>query len=131
MPLTPIEAAFRSLTSEWRIRPIDHPREHRADAHILMAFLAYCLQVTLQHRLAAHAPGWTPASVMEQLATIHLIDVCLPTVDARWLILPRDTQPDTDTKMWLHQLHIKWPAPPPPRITDDPSNAAAAGASAR
>ena len=129
--LTQIEAAFRSLKSELRIRPIYHQLEHRADAHILIAFLAYCLQVTLKHRLAAHAPGWTPASVMEQLATIHLIDVCIPTVDDRWLILPRYTQPDTDTKMLLHQLHIKLPAQPPPRITDYPSNSAAAGASAR
>ena len=129
--LTHIEAAFRSLKSELRIRPIFHQLEHRADAHILIAFLAYCLQITLKHRLRAHAPGWTPASVMDQLATIQLIDVCIPTVDDRWLILPRYTQPDTDTKMLLHQLHLELPVQPPPRITADPSNAASVRATAR
>ena len=118
--LTQIEAAFRTLKSDLRIRPIHHQLEHRADAHILIAFLAYCLQVTLKHRVMAHAPGLTPASVMDQLATIQMIDVCIPTVDDRWLILPRYTQPDTDTTMLLHHLHLKLPAQPPPRITAHP-----------
>jgi hypothetical protein len=36
--LTQIEAVFRSLKSELCIRPIRHQLEHRADAHILIAF---------------------------------------------------------------------------------------------
>jgi hypothetical protein len=129
--LTQIEAVFRSLKSELRVRPIHHQLEHRADAHILIAFLAYCLQVTLKHHVLAHAPGLTPASVLEKLATIQMIDVCIPTLDGRWLILPRYTQPDTDTKMLLHQLHIDLPAQPPPRITSPRSAAAPVLASAR
>src|SRR5712692_7458446 len=128
--LTQIEAVFRSLKSDLRVRPIHHHLEHRADAHILIAFLAYCLQVTLKHQLLAHAPGLTPATFLEKLATIQMIDVCIPTTDGRWLILPRYTQPDTDTKMLLHQLNIDLPAQPPPRITS-PSAAAPVLASAR
>ena len=129
--LTQIEAVFRSLKSELRVRPIHHQLEHRADAHILIAFLAYCLQVTLKHHLQAHAPGLTPAAVLEKLATIQMIDVCMPTTDGRWLILPRFTQPDTDTKMLLHQLAIDLPAQPPPRITSPLSAAVPGLASAR
>jgi transposase len=129
--LTQIEAAFRSLKSELRIRPIYHQLEHRADAHILIAFLAYCLQVTLKNHLMAHAPGLTPTSVMEKLATIQMIDVCFPTMDGRWLILPRYTQPDTDTKMLLHKLRIDLPAQPPPRITADLSVSTPTPASTR
>src|SRR5215471_17328904 len=54
--LTQIESVFRSLKSELGIRPIYHQLEHRADAHVLIAFLAYCLQVTLKNRLLIHAP---------------------------------------------------------------------------
>ena len=122
--LTQIEAVFRSLKSELGVRPIYHQLQHRADAHILIAFLAYCLQVTLKHRLMVHASGLTPASVMEKLATIQMIDVCIPTVDQRWLILPRYTQPDTDTKMLLHTLRIELPTQPPPRITLNPARSA-------
>lgn len=128
--LTQIEAVFRSLKSELRVRPIHHQLEHRADAHILIAFLAYCLQVTLKQQLVAHAPGLTPTTVLEKLATIQMIDVCIPTTDGRWLILPRYTQPDTDTKMLLHQLNIELPAQPPPRITSPFSAAAPVLASA-
>ena len=39
--LTQIETVFRSLKSELSIRPIRHQLETRADAHVLIAFLAY------------------------------------------------------------------------------------------
>ena len=57
MQLTQIESVFRCLKSELSIRPIHHQLEHRADAHVLIAFLAYCLQVTLKNRLMIHASG--------------------------------------------------------------------------
>jgi len=126
--LTQIESVFRSLKSELGIRPIRHQLEHRADAHILIAFLAYCLQVTLKNRLMMHAPGLTPSAVMEALATIQMIDVHIPTVDGRWLILPRYTQPEAETRLVLDKLKLALPAQPPPRITADPAVGAAPAA---
>lgn len=128
--LTQIEAAFRSLKSELGIRPIYHQKEDRIDAHIFVAFLAYCLQVTLKNRLAAYAPGLTPLAVLEKLSTIQMIDVCIPTSDRRWLILPRYTQPDRDLQLLLHHLHLDLPAQPPPRITTAALPAATSTASA-
>jgi transposase len=115
--LTQIESVFRSLKSELGIRPIYHQLEHRADAHILIAFLAYCLQVTLKQRLLLHAPGLTPTAVLEKLAEIQMIDVWIPTVDQRWLILPRYTQPSSDTKLLIEKLRLELPSQPPPRLT--------------
>src|SRR6266567_190431 len=114
--LTQIESVFRSLKSELGIRPIYHQLEHRADAHILIAFLAYCLQVTLKQRLLLHAPGLTPTAVLEKLADIKMIDVWIPTVDQRWLILPRYTQPSPDTKLLIEKLKLHLPSQPPPRL---------------
>ncbi len=76
--LTQIESVFRSLESELGIRPIYHQSEHRADAHVMIAFLAYCLQVTLKNRLMIHAPGLTPHAVLEKLATIQMVEVWIP-----------------------------------------------------
>jgi transposase len=115
--LTQIESVFRSLKSELGIRPIYHQLEHRADAHILIAFLAYCLQITLKQRLLLHAPGLTPTAVLEKLAEIQMIDVWIPTVDQRWLILPRYTQPSADTKLLIEKLRLELPSQPPPRLT--------------
>ena len=53
------------------------------------------------------------------------------TKDGRWLILPRYTLPDTDTKMLLHKLRIDLPAQPPPRITAVLSVSTTAPASTR
>src|SRR5262252_732804 len=114
--LTQIESVFRSLKSELSIRPIRHQLEHRADAHVLIAFLKYCLQVTLKNRLMVHAPGLTPAAVLEKLAEIKMIDVWIPTVDQRWLILPRYTQPSLDSKLLIEKLKLQLPSQPPPRL---------------
>ena len=107
--LTQIESVFRSLKSELGIRPIYHQLEHRADAHVLIAFLAYCLQVTLKNRLLIHAPGLTPSAVLEKLATIQMVEVWIPMMDGRWLVLPRHTQPEKDVQAVLDQLQISLP----------------------
>ena len=114
--LTQIESAFRCLKSELSIRPIRHQLEHRADAHVLIAFLAYCLHVTLKNRLMIHAPGLTPAAVFEKLATIQMVEVWIPMLDGRWLVLPRHTQPERDVQAVLNQMQITLPSQPPPRI---------------
>src|SRR6202790_5384614 len=114
--LTQIESVFRSLKSELSIRPIGHQLEHRADAHVLVAFLAYSLQVTLKNRLIKHAPGLTPAAVFEKLATIQMVEVWIPMVDGRWLVMPRHTQPEPDVQALLNQIRITHPSQPPPRI---------------
>ena len=117
MQLTQIEAAFKCLKSDLGIRPIHHQLEHRVDAHILVAFLAYCLTVTLKHRLQAHAPGLTPRAVLEKLAAIQMLDVSFPTTDGRRLVMPRYTEPNPEQALLLHQLNLVLPQQPPPRIT--------------
>lgn len=55
--LTEIEAVFRNLKSDLALRPIFHQTDARIQAHIFVAFLAYCLYVTLQQRVRALARG--------------------------------------------------------------------------
>jgi len=114
--LTQIESVFRSLKSELGIRPIYHQLEHRADAHVFIAFLAYCLQVTLKNRLMIHAPGLTPAAVFAKLSTIQMVEVWIPLLDGRWLVLPRHTQPEAEVQALMEQIRITLPPQPPPRI---------------
>ena len=95
------------MKSELGIRPIYHQLEHRADAHVLIAFLAYCLQVTLKNRLLIHAPGLTPSSVFEKMAAIQMVEVWIPMLDGRWLVLPRHTRPEPDVQALLEPPRIK------------------------
>jgi transposase len=117
MQLTQIEAAFRTLKSDLGIRPIYHRLEQRVEAHIFVAFLAYCLQVTLKNQLMLHAPGLTPPAVLEKLATIQMIEVWIPTQDGRWLVLPRYTQPEKEVQILLDRMQRTLPPQPPPRLT--------------
>lgn len=114
--LTQVEAAFKTMKSELGLRPIYHQVQQRVEAHILVAFLAYCLTVTLRQRLQALAPGLTPKAVLEKLAAIQMLDVCFPTTDGRWLIMPRYTQPSPEQQVLLHTLKLNLPSQPPPRI---------------
>ena len=115
--LTQVEEAFRNLKGDLAIRPIHHQSESRIEAHIFIAFLAYCLHVTLAQQLRAHAPGLTPRSVLEKFATVQMIDVEIPTTDARTLTLTRYTEPEPDLKLLLERLQLELPAQPAPKIT--------------
>ena len=115
--LTEIEQAFKELKGDLAIRPIYHQLDHRIEAHIFVAFVAYCLLVTLKQRLRALAPGLTPRAVLEKFCAMQMIDVHLPTTDGRHLILPRHTQPDRDQLLLLQRLKLTLPPQPPPRIT--------------
>jgi hypothetical protein len=120
--LTEIEQAFKELKSDLAIRPIYHQLDHRIEAHIFVAFVAYCLFVTLKQRLRPLAPGLTPRAVLEKLCAMQMVDVHLPTTDGRHLILPRYTQPDRDQLLLLQRLKLTLPPQPPPRITTTTEN---------
>ena len=116
MQLTFIEAAFKSLKSDLAIRPIFHRLQHRVEAHLFVAFMGYCLLAALRKHLEPAAPGLSPRAVLEQLGAIKMVDVCLPTTDGRWLILPRYTEPEPEQSILLEKLGLRLPAQPPPRI---------------
>ena len=86
------------------------------EAHIFVAFIAYCLQITLKQRLRSLAPGLTPRSMLDKMATIQMVDVHLPTTDGRTVVLSRYTEPEADQALLLRQLKMSLPAQPPPRI---------------
>jgi transposase len=116
LQLVEVEQAFKELKSDLAIRPIFHQTDARIEAHIFVAFLAYCLQVTLKQRLRPLAPGLTPCSVLEKMAALQRVDVHLPTTDGRTIMLSRYTEPNADQSMLLHHLRLDLPAQPPPRI---------------
>jgi hypothetical protein len=125
--LVEVEAAFKNLKDDLQLRPIYHQLEERIEAHIFVAFLAYCLHVTLRARLKPLAPGLTPRAVLDKLATIQMLDVHFPTTDGRTLIMSRRTELTADQKLLVSQLKLDLPAQPAPRISA-PSKAIPANA---
>ena len=117
LKLVAIEEAFKTIKSDLAIRPIFHQHEWRVEAHIFIAFLAYCLHVTLGRRLKDLAPGLTPRAVFDKLTTIKMIDVHIPTTDGREIKLTRFTHPEQDLTLLLNHLKLELPPQPPPMIT--------------
>jgi transposase len=115
--LTHVEQAFKDLKGDLAVRPIHHQLERRIDAHIFIAFLAYCLHVTLAQQMRPHASGLTPRSVLEKFAAVQMLDVHIPTTDGRELVLTRYTEPEKELKLLLARLNLELPAQPPPKIT--------------
>ena len=124
--LVEIEAAFKNLKDDLQLRPIYHQREERIEAHVFVAFIAYCLHVTLRARLKPLAPGLTPRAVLDKLAAIQMLDVHFPTTDGRTLILSRYTELNVEQKLLVNQLKLDLPSQPPPRITAPAGNPARA-----
>ena len=117
LQLVEVEQAFKELKNDLAVRPIYHQTDARIEAHIFVAFLAYCLQVTLkQRRLKALAPGLTPRAVLDKMAAIQMVDVYLPATDGRTVVLARYTEPEPDQAILLQQMKMHLPAQPPPRI---------------
>jgi len=114
--LTEVEAVFRVLKSELAIRPIWHWVGPRVEAHVMVAFLGYCLWVCLKQKLKASAPGLSPWQLLDQFKRIVQVEVWFKLKAGGAICLPRITQPEAAQAMLLHQMNWSLPEQPPPRI---------------
>ena len=123
MQLVLVEEAFRTLKGDLGLRPIYHQDPERIEAHLFIAFMAYCLMITLRQQLRAAAAGLMPRVVLEKLATLQMLDVSVPTTDGRELLLVRHTEPSRDVALLLDLLGLQLPPQPPPKIRAPKSSA--------
>ncbi|MDE3100161.1 MAG: IS1634 family transposase, partial [Verrucomicrobiota bacterium] len=117
--LTEVEAVFRALKSDLAIRPIWHWVGPRVEAHVMVAFLGYCLWVCLKQKLKTAAPGLSPWQVLDQFKRIVQVEVWFKLKAGGAICLPRITQPESAQAMLLHQMNWSQPEQPPPRIYQD------------
>jgi transposase len=114
--LTEVEAVFRALKSDLAIRPIWHFTPKRVEAHVMVAFLGYCLWVCLKHKLKASAPSLTPWQLLDQFARIQMVEVWFKLRAGGCICLERITQPEAAQAALIHQLDWPLPQQPPPKI---------------
>jgi transposase len=114
--LTEVEAVIRTLKSDLAIRPIWHFTPKRVEAHVMVAFLGYCLWVCLKHKLKASAPSLTPWQLLDQFARIQMVEVWFKLRAGGCICLERVTQPEAAQAALIHQLDWPLPQQPPPKI---------------
>ncbi|PYJ54013.1 MAG: IS1634 family transposase [Verrucomicrobia bacterium] len=117
--LTEVESVFRAMKSQLAIRPIWHWVGRRVEAHVMVAFLGYCLWVCLKQKLKAVAPSLTPWQLLDQFGRIVQVEVWFKLRAGGAICLPRITQPEPTQAILLHQLGWSLPEQPPPKIYKD------------
>jgi len=114
--LTEAEAVFRALKSELAVRPIWHWVGPRVEAHVMVAFLGYCLWVCMKQKLKAVAPSLSPWQLLDQFGRILQVEVWFKLRAGGAICLPRITQPEPAQAILLHQMGWSIPEQPPPKI---------------
>src|SRR5208283_4646347 len=79
MQLTEAETAFRIQKSDLQLRPIWHQKKERAQAHILVCFLAYVLWKTFAQLCKSAGLGDEPRQIFNELSQGKIVDVVMQT----------------------------------------------------
>lgn len=110
--LTEVEDAFRVGKSDLGLRPVYHQREDRVQAHIMVCFLALAMWRCLEMWLASKHLGDCGRQVLEQMATIHSMDVVLPVKGDTTIRLRLVAKPEKLTADLLAHMGLKIPTRP-------------------
>ena len=110
--LTAVEDAFRVGKSDLGMRPVYHHREDRVQAHILVCFLALVMWRCFEMGLQAKGLGACARQVLDQMATIHSMDVVLPVKDKADVRLRLVAKPDKLAADLLARMQLSLPTRP-------------------
>jgi len=110
--LTEVEDAFRVGKSDLGLRPVYHQREHRVQAHIMVCFLALAMWRYLETWLASKNLGDCARQVLDQMATIHSMDVVLPVKGDKTVRLRLVAKPEKLTADLLAHMQLRIPTRP-------------------
>jgi transposase len=106
MLLTRVEAAFRTLKTPLRERPIFHQLERRVVTHIFLCVLAYHLVVCIEHALRERGIHWCWDTVRKTLSTHQVVTVRLPTAEGPVLSIRKPTTPEPEHKAIYQALGV-------------------------
>jgi transposase len=110
--LTQVEFSFRVCKTDLAIRPIFHHIERRAQAHIMVCFLGLVMWRALEQWMKTSGLGTAPRPLLERMATIHSMDVILPTKTGIELRLRVVSQPEMPVAILLERLGLLLPKRP-------------------
>jgi transposase len=110
--LTQIEDSFRINKHDLGLRPIYHHKQDRAQAHILVCFLALVMWRTLQQWMNGCGLGDAPRKLLEHLAEVRSLDIVLPAGTDTEIRLRIVSRPETHLAILLQKLALPLPNKP-------------------
>jgi transposase len=82
--LAVVEHAFRELKSPLKARPVYHWKEERVRAHLFLCVLSYWLTRWMELESRSKGSKLTSEKTLDRLRQIHLDQLGIPGVSARW-----------------------------------------------
>lgn len=110
--LTEVEDAFRTGKWDLGLRPVFHQKEDRVQAHILVCFLNLVMWRSLEMWLQAKGLGDCARQVLQELDTIHSMDVVLPVKDKAEVRLRLVAKPEKLASDLLTRMQLRLPTRP-------------------
>lgn len=87
-----VEATFRSLKTDLKIRPVHHQKDERVEAHIYQTILAYQLVNTIRHMLKKQGITHDWTNIVRIMNTQTIQTIVLPT-DKKNIHLRKPSKP--------------------------------------
>jgi transposase len=92
--LTRVEAAFRNLKTDLKLRPNFHQKKERVDGHVFITILAYHLLHSIECTLRANSCTSSWATVKRLVSTHTYSTIILPTTSGKVIHLRKPGQPE-------------------------------------
>lgn len=92
--LTNLEAVFRSLKTDWGLRPVHHQIERRLEGHLFVSVLAYYFVHTLRLQLKAHGIDDARGTLRNTLSSQVRITTTLQRRDGRTVHVRKASRPE-------------------------------------
>ena len=92
-----VEATFRSLKSDLKLRPIHHQNDERIEAHLYLTMLAYQLVNTVRYMLKQKDINYDWRNIVRIMSTQKIQTIKLPT-DKKVMYIRKPSNPINEVK---------------------------------
>jgi hypothetical protein len=112
MQLTQADAAFRTAKSDIGLRPVNHRKTERVEAHPLVCFLSLALWRSLEMRMEGKGLGSNARKLVNAFGTIKSMNVVVPVKRGDLEVKVRRTvaKPEEDVAVLLSHLGFRLPS---------------------
>ncbi len=104
--LTDLEAVFRSLKTEFGLRPVFHHKEERVSGHLFISLLAYHFVHVMRTKLKAKGLVYSWETIRQMLGTQQRITVVLPGRKGKTFHVRKSTTPEPHQKILYEAMGI-------------------------
>ena len=105
--LTRVEAAFRNLKTDLKLRPNYHQKETRVEGHVFITILAYHLLHSIEHTLGENDCTLSWATVKRVVSSHNYATIILPTVHGTVIHLRKPGIPEPTHQKIYEKLQIR------------------------